>query len=332
MSTLVSEHAGRYFDGRSTRAVDVRVRYDHEGLHLRDGIAGDWPCEQVCISERIGRSQRRILLPDGAFVEVADGPQWDDLRQAGGAHMGLLQRLEAHWQAVLFSAVATLVLCWAAYVWLLPAGVEWVSRWVPETWVSRLSSESLTLLDQVYTEPSALPVARRDALQASFASWRIPDGPAPSYRLHFRKGTRLGANALALPSGDIVITDELILKAGHDDEILGVLAHELGHVHARHALRQTVQGALLVVVANLMLGDAADMTGTVAGLLSLRYSRDFEREADDYAARMMRANGRDPAHLGRLLQRLDDGGSKGIAYLRTHPVTEERARRLGVED
>lgn len=329
MSTLASDYPGRYFDGRSTRAVEVRVRCDDTMLHLAGEVVASWPYAQLQISERIGRSQRRILLPEGAFIEVGDGPQWDGLAQTGGGHMGLLQRLEAHWQAVLVSAVATVLLCWAAYIWLLPLSVEWVSRWVPETWVSRLSSESMDLLDRVYTAPSALPAARREALTATFASWRTPDGRPPPYRLHFRQGTRLGANALALPSGDIVITDELILKAKDDDELLGVLAHELGHVHARHALRQTVQGALLVVLANLMLGDAADMTGTVAGLLSLRYSRDFEREADDYAARMMRANGRDPAHLAHLLQRLEEGNGGGLDYFRTHPLTEERARRLG---
>ena len=60
-------------------------------------------------------------------------------------------------------------------------------------------------------------------------------GPPGRYRLELRSGEALGANALALPSGIVIMTDDLVALAKSDDEIGAVMAHELGHVRGRHA-------------------------------------------------------------------------------------------------
>ena len=145
----------------------------------------------------------------------------------------------------------------------------------------------------------------------------------------------IGANALALPNGTLVMTDELVELAEHDDEILGVLAHECGHVQGRHALRSVLQSSAVVVVFTLATGDMSAVSAVAAALptvlLESKYSRHFETEADEYGVRAMRAAGRDPAHLANILERLSAGSETAeemLAYLSSHPATKERIKAI----
>ncbi|MEC5384271.1 M48 family metallopeptidase [Uliginosibacterium sp. H3] len=323
---------GRYFDGRSTRPLNVIVSLDAASLLISGECDARWTSDSVSISERLGRTQRKILLPDAGFIEVPDSPLWDALPQQWGRSGLHLAWLEAHWRHVLTCLVGIVVACAVFYVYALPWVATRVAEQIPVAWVSQLSQGTLDLLDRLYVAPSKLPAARQKQLAEAFAQWAPPDAAALPYRLHFRNGVGIGPNAFAMPSGDIVITDQLVALAKDDKEILGVLAHELGHLQKRHAIRQLMQSAMLAVAANVFLGDMGDVTGSAAALMNLRYSRDFEREADDYAIRMMRLNHTDPNRLAAMLERLDPEGAKAGAdessYFATHPITAERIKRL----
>ena len=161
-----------------------------------------------------------------------------------------------------------------------------------------------------------------------------PEGPAP-WQLHFAGGGRLGPNAVALPGGHIVITDELLaLLQGADDAVLGVLAHEHGHVRRRHGLHAVVRFGIVSAATSVALGDfSAVIAGVPALMAHMGYSRDAEREADADAARVLLAAGRDPAAMVVLFERLDgrakqregEGGGLSIAFA-SHPADEERIR------
>lgn len=338
-SILVSESsqaiAGRYFDGRSTRPLAVSVQCEQGRLNLSGELEQSLALAEVSISERLGTTQRRILLLGGAFVEVPDAALWDQLPQQWGKSGNVLAWFEARWRYVVLSLVGIVVSCWLLYVYALPVVIEKIADRVPESWVQKLSASTLEIMDQVSMAPSKLPLARQQAIRAEFARWVTPGHEIkPAYQLHFRDGTHIGPNAFALPSGDIVITDQLIEKADRDQQILGVLAHELGHLKRHHGLRQTLQSAMVALAANVLLGDGGDVTGASAALLNLRYSRDFEREADAYALDMMRANHVDPLALAEMLEKIDPHGtkdgeeSKAAGYLSTHPLTAERIRML----
>ena len=153
--------------------------------------------------------------------------------------------------------------------------------------------------------------------------------------------TRLGPNAFALPGGTIVVTDEMLqLLAGRDDVLLGVLGHELGHVQRRHGMRLLVQATLIGTAASIAWGDFSAVLAAAPALLGQSaYSRDFEREADDDAISLLRANGLSPAVMAELFERLaasratpagaepDGAFDLGIA-LASHPADAERMRRF----
>jgi Zn-dependent protease with chaperone function len=138
---------------------------------------------------------------------------------------------------------------------------------------------------------------------------------------------------MALPSGMIVVTDELIALARDDRELLGVLAHEAGHVERRHGIRLVLQHSALGLLAAWLVGDVTSLLAVApATLLQAKYSRDFEREADSYAADLLRARGISPGMLADLLERLEQvqpgPSSTVLSYASSHPATEERLDAL----
>jgi beta-barrel assembly-enhancing protease len=144
-------------------------------------------------------------------------------------------------------------------------------------------------------------------------------------------------NAFALPGGPMYVFTGLLAMAEDEAELAGVLAHELGHVVARHSANQlgTRFGVqLLVAVA---LGEApeqlAQMAADIASAGAMaRFSRDDERQADDYGVRYTIGAGYDPLGLITLfakMARLDEAGASSLdRLLASHPATDERIARI----
>src|SRR5690606_32631843 len=139
---------------------------------------------------------------------------------------------------------------------------------VPQPVLVLLADQTLALLDGGLLAPSTLSASRREALGAGF-SRLDPEGGA---QLLFRAGPAVGPNAMALPDGRIVLLDELVRIAGHDEEILAVLAHELGHVRRRHSLRLMIRGAAVGAFIAWWIGDFTPLiAGAPAALLQARH-------------------------------------------------------------
>jgi predicted Zn-dependent protease len=218
-------------------------------------------------------------------------------------------------------------------VWLLvaravPAVVEEVAQRIPVETEAVLGRQTLESMDEHIFKPSTLSAARQDALRGKLERMA---GSAVAYRLEFRASPVLGANALALPSGIVVMTDELVRKSKNDQEVLGVLAHELGHVRHRHTMRRLLEGSAIALILAAITGDVASATSLAAAaptvLLQLKYSRDAEREADRYAIDLMRKAGYDPRHFTALLGRIEPPKRVRAfvpSFLSSHPATEER--------
>jgi Zn-dependent protease with chaperone function len=221
-----------------------------------------------------------------------------------------------------------------SYVYGIPMLAGVAADRMPAAITDRLGSETLAVLDRQVFTASAIPRARQQAIDAAFRGLRMPAGSTGAYRLEFRKSDAMGANAMALPSGTIVVTDGLVALARDDREILGVLAHEAGHVEGRHGLRGLLQNSLVGMLMALVAGDISSLAAAApAALLEANYSRELEREADDFAIEVLRANGIPLRYLADILRRLESasgasGLSSALKYLSTHPATAERVQRL----
>jgi Zn-dependent protease with chaperone function len=190
----------------------------------------------------------------------------------------------------------------------------------------------LRALDDSFGE-SELDEARRARVRAAFERVAVYAHLSHPARLEFRAGGEMGANALALPGGTVVVTDELVALSEDDDEIAAVFAHELGHLEHRHGVRAVLQALGIGTLVAGALGDfdSAGVATAIPMLLQLQYSRAFEREADAFAADVLADAQIDPRALGRMLARIEASEPEGAelpAYLSTHPPTEERRRAL----
>src|SRR5688500_4217837 len=132
----------------------------------------------------------------------------------------------------------------ALYVYGIPALARAAADRFPSGVAVRIDNDTLATLDRQVFSPSAIPQARQQAIASAFRALRKPAGPNSSYNLVFRKSDAIGANAMALPASTIIVTDGLVELARDDREILGVLAHEAGHLNGRTTLRGIIQISL----------------------------------------------------------------------------------------
>lgn len=342
MNTAERRIPCRYFDGQSSKPydVDLRVEAGHAVIEGH-GIARREPLARVGVSERMGDAPRLVSLADGAFCEVRDHAALDALLDETGFREPVVARLQRRWSLVLVAIAICIGIGAWAYLGLLPWAARQAADHLPADALDGISERTLAALDQRFMGPSELPAARRETLAAAFARMTPPDGEKVRHALLFRRSNLMGPNAFALPSGTIVVTDALVALAANDEEILAVLCHELGHVQRRHGMRQILQSSVVGLVVTWYLGDVSSLlTAVPAALLEARYSRDHEREADEYAVHMLRFNAMSPRLLASMLERLEGarrekarqaGGETPTVstdYLSSHPATSERIRDI----
>jgi len=145
-------------------------------------------------------------------------------------------------------------------------------------------------------------------------------------------------NAFAVPGGYVYVNSGLLASVKNEDELAAVLGHEIGHVHAHHAVRQQEKNQVLNYTAMLgmllsMVQPAAGALATAAsGAVALQYQREFEQEADYLGARYLQSAGYDPRAMLDFFKQLNDANRIASAsappYLQTHPVTDERLNHL----
>jgi len=320
--------AGRYYDGRTSRAHRVQLTVQ-DGTALLEGEAERAvPLDALRVSERSRHAARKVTFPDGATFEPDDQHAFNSLLEQTGHQDSSVVRAHGSWRSVFGSLAAIVVVLALAYFFLLPLLADRVAQALPASAERQLGQGVLEFLDRRALAPSALPLQRQQRIAAAFAGLHAPHDGAPPYRLLFRK-SRIGPNAFALPSGDIVLTDELVQLLPDDGAVMGVLAHELGHLHRRHMTRRLIQGSAVAAAGTLLFGDVnAVLSGLPALALDLHYSREAETEADDYAAEMLEDNGLSLSSLEAVFKVLGQLDKSSVAYLSSHPLSEDRAARI----
>jgi Zn-dependent protease with chaperone function len=297
-----------------------------------------FPLAEIKISERVGNITRRITLPNGGLFETQDNDAVDSARDALGLQRGssLVHWLESRWHIAVASLVAVVLVSAVFMQWGVPAMANWAAKVMPTEADRAIGAGTLDVLDRVAFRPSELANSRQQQLRGRFVAMTKDLDDGHEYQLEFRHGGMIGANAFALPSGIVVMTDELVDLSKKDDELVSVLAHEVGHVRGRHALRQMLQAAGASTLAVALLGDVSSISGILAAapaLLQAKYSRDFEREADTFAKQWLRENGIAESNFDAILCRLSrshgekqDEDEDRFDFFASHPSTTQRAR------
>lgn len=298
-----------YFDGRQAvgraaqveRVADQLIVVMGETRLSYDWVKVQWP-------EPTGQHVRLIDLPDGASLQCLDALAFDQWSAENGhrVHWVAHWPTRLRWVMVSLASMVTLVTVMVLWgiPWLAVQSVPFIPVWVD----AKVGDAALATVDAQWLKPSTLPPSRQAALRERFAQLVSSQTgqTMPAYTLYFR-GKGMGANAFALPGGNMVLTDDLVELVDGDERVLvGVLAHELGHVHYRHGMQSVVHVSALGVLAGMFLSDFSTlMAGVPVALGRASYSRQAERQADAYSAQMLRNASISPAVMNVLFEKFE---------------------------
>ena len=165
----------------------------------------------------------------------------------------------------------------------------------------------------------------------------------PAFRYSFDVVNLKEINAFALPGGPMFLHRGMIEAARTEAEVAGVMAHELSHVILRHGTVQATKGQKFQIgaVAGQILG--AIVGGTAGDVIAqgsqfglgayfLKYSREYEREADLFGAQIMARAGYDPRQMANMFQTIArEGGGRGPEWLSSHPDPGNRYEMINRE-
>lgn len=316
-----------YCDGKSStqHAVYLSVR-----LTVLDWVSpttsGSIDIAQLRLDPAVGQADAVIHLPTGGMFIVHDAT----IFQAWPKPFSWIERsaawVEDRISTVIAFACLGVAIVYAMARWGIPLMATAIVMLIPLGIDARMGEQTLVVMDRVLLAPSQLELVRQNSLADQWGRY-CAKVHCPAHQLLFRHGKKMGANAFALPGGVMVLTDELVKLAQQDEEIVAVLAHELGHVHGRHGVRIVVQSmgaAALLLAVTGDFGNVTDLASALpALLLQTGYSRNMEREADTYAVDSLQAACVEPKHLAVMLAKLDARASE-TGWLDSHPGTQER--------
>ena len=357
---------GRYGDGRTAAACNVRVAFDERGLLLHIDGADEpliWPYGALSTAEPISSHAIDALVAyayqPGASLFVPSGLFARRLAEAA-PHLttrAARRRAATPWLwaaggvAVIAAVVSVLQLSPArTLAGLLPEGV-------------RQSLGERTVKSMTAGKPVCAAPAGRIAVDKLSQRLTIAAGADAAFDITVVDWKLV--NAFATPGNKIVLTRGLIEKAESPDEVAGVLAHEMGHGISLHPETGIVRSIGLAAAVELMLGGSGGTLSNIGLLLAqLSYTRVAEAEADEVALKMLRAAGISNEGIAAFFRRIEakaddadaaatepgdkakqdiekSGGgatSKGRresgglgSILSTHPATYDRLRRIEAE-
>jgi beta-barrel assembly-enhancing protease len=328
-----------YFDGQTARDRAVTVvlegenivfsgsdvaetRWNIAGLHPIDPPAGGQPF-RITHDAQPGA---RIVLRDEAFIQtliaanknLKGGFSWSHLKQVLGWTVG---------------GIATAAAFGYVVVSYLP---QQAAGWLPDSWRDRVGSQVVnSLVGDARQCHSPEGDAAKSLMIAALAEGN-PDLPTLSMEIYDMPLL----NAFAAPGGKIVFTREILQKAEVPEEIAGVLAHEIGHVHHRHSEAQMIRLTGMQVLLSIITGsDGGTLGSNVAALAAIMsYTREAEREADTYAQSALQNASIDPLGLRSFFEKIqklepvspetDDKDASALDRIgnvfSSHPGTEER--------
>ncbi len=198
-------------------------------------------------------------------------------------------------------------------------------------------TKELPLLNDQRTEDYVETIGR------TLAAAIPPEFQHQEFRYTFDMVNQKEINAFALPGGPMFLNRGMIEAAKTEGEVAGVMAHEMSHVALRHGTAQATKGqkfqigSVLGQIAGAVIGGTAGSIisqGTQFGLGAafLRYSREYESQADILGAQILARAGYNPREMANMFKTIEaEGGSNGPEWLSSHPNPGNRYEAINRE-
>lgn len=325
-----------FFDGQTAADHHVQLQMQAGGLSFEgDGVVQQfWPFGALAAIERraAGAPLRvassvipgaRLVIHDNDFAArlIAQAPQLE------GRTDFKAMKSAAKWTAGIAAAIAV-----AGYI-VVQYVPEHLAFLLPDSWRTEVGLRTeASLTDGAKACEDAAGVSALGIMAGRLAEAE-PDLPPLKITVYDIPVM----NAFAMPGERIVITRELIARAGRAEQVTGVLAHEIGHVLKRHPEAGMLRAAGLQLLISALTGGNNSSIGSAAGLAAvLRYSREAEAEADAIAIDLMTKSAVDTMafkEFFEILLKEEGKPSTGVwggldSALSTHPGTQDRIDRI----
>ena len=134
-------------------------------------------------------------------------------------------------------------------------------------------------------------------------------------------------NAFATPGGHIYVYTALIKYLDNEDQLAGVMGHEIAHADRRHSTNQMTKSLGLQLLLDATLGQKDALKQVVGGLLSLKFSRSHETEADEYSVKYLCNTDYNAAGAAGFFKKIGSAGSPP-EFLSTHPSPANRVEDI----
>ncbi len=312
------------YDGRSAagHAGTATLGSGTIDLVLDDGTALRWPYAELALIS--GDGDRAVLAPDARSDErltltgpgawralLAAAPALGDQRPTRGFRRSLL---------VVVGILAVLAAAWLGY----PKVKQGMVAAFPDAWSDRIGAEMAA--DQALFGQACTGTAGLEALDGLARRLSADAGLAAPIKVHVRSSPEV--NAFAATGGHIALLDGLIQQARSPEEVVGVLAHEIGHARHHHPLKRLIDVAGIQLVVTGISGDVGAV-GTM--ILMLNYGRRDEAQADRTGIDMLDRAGIAVGGFADFFDRMAAKQADQVnlmAFLRTHPPLAERSAMI----
>lgn len=326
------QHTAIYYDGQTSQPHEAQIEVFGNSLSIHyEGKKVVWAISEVGYGSFSGRG--KTILQYGAFPHQYLEYHNDTplalvlsgyLPNPQGSSGPLSKQYNAILKAVLIGIAIFSAIAAGIYFILIPSVASYVAEKIPvKTEIALGEKFYENFMKNSETDAGKTKLLTEFSRHINFNT---------KYPLKFTVVKEPQVNAFALPGGNIVVYSRILNKIKSAEELAALLAHEVSHVKQRHSLKglaRRLTGSLLI---SLVVGD----TGAIENILinhaddiyQSGFSRDMEREADLKGLQIMFENRLPPEGMVYLMERLHEeekhGSTKMLAYLNSHPMTEER--------
>jgi Zn-dependent protease with chaperone function len=317
--------SAEFVDGQSAVVRNVTVHTGPFGLSINEG---DIPIDRWVLANLVvntlgqGVAQVENRERPGALLTFADTAiiQFLQNRRIRATHTNLSDRRLRRLGIYLMVAIGVAGL----FYWGVTPLSRVLAHRIPMDVERRLGLPLEEILSkQTCTTPASA---------AAFTTMLKRLGESPASGVEVRILNLKLENAFTFPGGSIMITRGLLNKATDPDEVAGVIAHELAHVHERHIMIQVLRGSILSLGWAVTVGDFSGLLmmdpQTLFQVVNQGFSRDSERQADEVALERLHRGRISAKGFAEFFKRFVVKGDVLPEWLSSHPDTEERLKKI----
>ena len=310
----------KYYDGISSNSHNVRLEIWSDRLYiLRPEGNISWYYDKIIVQEKLSRhSDGRLINSDtpDAQINISNPQDFAKILEKLPR-----QKTRKDYRTAFYFSISIALLLFLIF-FLIPAASPTIAAATPKSWEERIgvwATEAFNSHARTCNNPNGVKALNK--LTSALAKHTNSE-------LTFKPSVveSIELNAFAAPGGYIIFFSNMIESAASQAEVVGVLAHEMGHVTKRHSMEGMVRALMTGFLIDAFTGGAGSSLYLANQVSGLNYSRTKEAEADEFAIELLQKANVNPQGLYDFFSKLkkQESGLFNPEFLSSHPASSDR--------